>query len=75
MAGEIFQHKGILSSNYLKSGASGKEPTCQRRRRERLGFDPLVGKIPGGGHGNPPSVLAWRICGQGSLSGHSPGGP
>ena len=27
-------------------GASGKEPTCQGRRRKRSGFDPWVGKIP-----------------------------
>ena len=27
-------------------GTSGKEPTCQFRRRESLGFDPWVGKIP-----------------------------
>ena len=34
-------------------GASGKELTCQCKRRERGGFDPWVGKTPGGGHGNP----------------------
>ena len=34
-------------------GAGGKEPACQRRRRKRHGFDPWVGKIPGGGHGSP----------------------
>ena len=35
--------------------ASGKEPTCQRRRFKRHGFDPWVGlgRSPGGGHGNP----------------------
>ena len=27
-------------------GASGKEPACRCRRRERQGFDPWVGKIP-----------------------------
>ena len=27
----------------------------------RLGFDPWVRKIPGGGHGNALSILAWRI--------------
>ena len=30
----------------------GKEPTCQCRRRRRLRFDPWVGTIPGGGHGD-----------------------
>ena len=34
-------------------GSSGKEPTCQWKRRKRCGFDPWVGKIPGEGHGNP----------------------
>ena len=28
---------------------------------KRNGFDPWVGKIPGGGHGNPLHILAWRI--------------
>ena len=32
---------------------SGKELTYQRRRHKRCGFDPWVGKIPGGEHGNP----------------------
>ena len=27
-------------------GASGKEPTCQHRRRKRHGYDPWVRKIP-----------------------------
>ena len=34
-------------------GANGKEPTSQCRRHERHGFDPWVGKIPGGGNGFP----------------------
>ena len=43
-------------------GARGKEPICQCRRHKRCGFDPWVGKIPWrGGHGNPLSILAWRI--------------
>ena len=25
------------------------------------GSAPGLGRSPGGGHGNPPSVLAWRI--------------
>ena len=33
--------------------SSGKEPACQCKRHKRLGFDPWVRKIPGGGHGNP----------------------
>ena len=34
-------------------GASQKEPACQCRRHKSQGFDPWVGKIPGGGNGNP----------------------
>ena len=40
-------------------GSSGKDPTCQCRRRKRCGFIRDVGLIPGterspeGGHGNP----------------------
>ena len=33
--------------------ASGKEPTCQRRRPKRCMFSPRV-RSPGRGHGNPP---------------------
>ena len=37
----------------LTGGASGKESTCQCRRYKRLGFDPWLGRSPGGEHGNP----------------------
>ena len=30
-------------------------------KSKRLGFNPWVGKTPGGGHGNPLQYLAWRI--------------
>ena len=33
--------------------ASGKEPTCQRRRCNRHRFDHWARKTPGGGHGDP----------------------
>ena len=43
-------------------GASGKEPTCQCRRRKKWGFDPWVGKIPWrDGMAAHSSILAWRI--------------
>ena len=45
--GSIRVHTGF------PGGANGKEPTCQCRRRKRFGFDPWVGKIPGGGHSYP----------------------
>ena len=33
--------------------ASSKEPACQSRRQKRHGFDPWLGKISWGEHGNP----------------------
>ena len=39
----------LTSSGFL-DGSAGKESTCQCRRCR---FDPWVGKIPGGGNGNP----------------------
>ena len=44
---------GLKDLHYAFRGTSGKEPTCQCRRCKRLRFDPWVGKIPGGRHGNP----------------------
>ena len=34
-------------------GAGGKESSCQCRRCKKFGFDPWVGRSPGGGNGNP----------------------
>ena len=34
-------------------GAVGKESACNARRHRRCGFNPWVGKSPGGEHGNP----------------------
>ena len=39
-------------SRGFPGGGSGREPICQCRRHKRRGFDPWVGKIPGGGHAN-----------------------
>ena len=41
--------------------ASGKEPTCQCRRRKRHRFYPWLGRSPGGGHATHSSILAWRM--------------
>jgi len=35
------------------SPCPGKQPACGCRRRKRCGFSTWVGKIPGGGNGNP----------------------
>ena len=50
-----------MLSEGFPGGASGKEPTCQFKRCERCGFDPLVRKIPREGNGNPLQFVAWRI--------------
>ena len=51
----------------------GKEPACQRRRPERPGLNPWVGKIPWRRKWQPPSIPAWESHGQRSLLGYSPG--
>ena len=48
-------------------GANGKEPTCQRRRHKRHGFDPWVGKIPWRREWQPtPVFLLGESHGQGA---------
>ena len=43
-------------------GTSGKESSCQSKRRERHGFDPWVGKIPlEEGVATHSRILPWRI--------------
>ena len=56
--------------------ASGKEPNCQCRKHRRYGFDPWVGKIPGGGRKwQPiPVFLSEESHGQRSLEGYGPWG-
>ena len=41
-------------------GTSGKEPTCQHRRCERLRFNPWVRKIPKEEMATHTGTLAWR---------------
>ena len=41
-----------LQARGFPDGAGGKEPACQSKRHKRHGFDPWVGKMPLGGHGN-----------------------
>ena len=53
--------------------SSGKEPACLCKRHKRLGFDPWVRKIPGGGHGNPLQFSCLdKPHGQKSLLGYNP---
>ena len=56
-------------------GDSGKESTCQCRRRKRRGFDPWVRKIPWRRKWQPPLVfLPGAFHGQRSLVGYNPRG-
>ena len=51
---------------------SGKESTCQYRRRKRHGFNPCVGKIPWRRAWQPTLVfLPAKSRGQRSLLGYS----
>ena len=54
---------------------SGKDSTCQCRRRRRLKFDPWVRKIPWRRKWQPtPVFLPGEFHGQRSLAGYSPWG-
>ena len=50
-----------LACMHACCGTSGKESTCQCRRRKRLGFDPGLERSPGEGNGNPLDYFAWEI--------------
>ena len=41
--------------------SDGKDPTCQCRGHRDARSIPGSGRSPGGEHGNPPDILAWRI--------------
>ena len=43
----------IVKSFRLPGGASGKKPARQCRNHRQCRFDPWVGRLPGGGNGNP----------------------
>ena len=40
---------------------SSKESACSAGDTGDVGLIPGLGRSPGGGHGNPSSILAWRI--------------
>ena len=57
----------------FSGGASGKEPSCQCRRRSRCRFDPWLGKIPWRRRWQPtPVFLPGKSLGQRRLAGYSP---
>ena len=53
-------------------GASDKEPTCQCRRCKRHGLIPGLGRLSGGGHGNPLQYTCLENPMYGGASGYSP---
>ena len=66
---------GTGLSKTIPGGSSGKEPTCQCRRRKKRGINPWVGKIPWRRKWQPTSVsLPGKFHGQRSLAGYSPWG-
>ena len=65
-----FVDSSVVSEGFPR-GASGKEPTCQCRRRKRCGFDPWVGKIPWRAWQPTPVFLPGESHGQRSLADYS----
>ena len=49
---EIFEDKNTVYMGF-SGGISSKEPSCQCRRWKRHGFNPRLGRSPGGQHDNP----------------------
>ena len=64
-----------IRAETFPAGASGKEPTCQSRRRMRHQFDPWVRKIPWRKAWQPtPILLTGESHGQRNLAGYRPWG-
>ena len=59
----IIRNIKILQAGSLgfPGGASDKNPPANAVDLEDMGSNPGLGRFPGGGHGNPSSILAWRI--------------
>jgi len=51
----------IMYISGFPDGASGKESTCNAGDKRDVDSIPGSGRSPGGGNGNPSSILAWRI--------------
>ena len=69
----IWIHSAFTIFGASKVVPSGKEPACQCRRHERLGFNPWVRKIPWSRKWQPtPVLLPGQFCGQRRLASYSP---
>lgn len=66
----MFMFKVVIYMDVLglPSSSVGKESYCKAGDWE---FDPLVNKIPGGGHSHS-SILGWSIHEQRNSAGYSP---
>ena len=61
--------KTVICLYPAAGGTSGKEPTCQCRRRKKGGFPPWVGEVPWGRKWQPtPGFLPGGSRGQRSLA-------
>ena len=68
----LYLWQALCAGGFL-GGASGKESTCQCRRRKRCGFNPWVRKIPWRRRWHPIQVfLPEKFHGQKNLMGCSP---
>ena len=72
---KTLQKIDTLGNVSFPGGGSGKEPTCQCRRRKKCEFHPWVGKKPWRRAGYPiPLSLPGALHRQRSLVGYSPWG-
>ena len=62
----------LLDSGH--GGVSGREPTCQFRRRWKHSLTPGLGRSPGGGNGSPRQDSCLENPVEGGLVGYSPQG-
>ena len=67
----MFIYVTVVYMYRFPGGTSGKESTCQHRRRKRCRFDPWVGKIPWRRKWQRiPVVLPGESHGQRNLMGY-----
>ena len=69
----VFAHNRLFFSLKKEKGASQvvlvvKNLLASAGEVRDAGLNAGSGRSLGGGHGNHSSILAWRICGQRSLS-------
>ena len=53
--------KKTPSKQMNPSGSAGEESVCRARDTGHVGSTPGLGRSPGGGNGNHPGILTWKI--------------